>query len=61
MSQFEIFKSDKNAQFYFRLKADNGEIVASSEGYTSKHNAKKGIDVIKRLAVDAPVVDLSVS
>jgi hypothetical protein len=30
-------------KFRFRLKAGNGEIIASSEAYESKANAKNGI------------------
>ncbi len=36
----ELFK-DRKKQWRFRIKAGNGQIVAQSEGYTRKHNAKK--------------------
>lgn len=49
--KFEIFKSDKNDQFYFRLKAGNGEIILSSEGYTTKAAAKNGIESVQKNAV----------
>ena len=43
---FEVFKSDKNGKYYYRLKASNGEIILQSErGYTSKADAKKGINM----------------
>jgi uncharacterized protein YegP (UPF0339 family) len=32
---YEIFRG-KNKQFYFRLKARNGRIIAQSEGYKRK-------------------------
>ena len=38
---FEIYK-DKSGKFRFRLKAKNGEIICSSQGYTSKSSCKKG-------------------
>lgn len=38
----EIYK-DKKEEFRFRVKAKNNEIVAISEGYTSKQGCKKGI------------------
>jgi hypothetical protein len=41
----EIFK-DKKDQFRFRIKGANGEIVAQSEGYTTKAKCKKGIDAL---------------
>lgn len=58
MGKFEIFKG-KNGQYYFRLKAANGEIIAFSEGYTTKQGAQNGIDAVKRTAPGAPTVDLT--
>lgn len=58
MSKFELFKGT-NGQYYFRLKAENGEIIANSEGYTSKQGAQNGIAAVKRCAPIAPVVDLT--
>ena len=58
MAQFEIFRGVDN-KFYFHLKAENGEVVASSQGYTEKAHAKDGIASIKRIAADAEVVDLT--
>ena len=56
MAKFEIFKGKDN-KFYFHLKADNGQIVASSQAYTEKEHAQKGIASIKRIATDAEVID----
>ncbi len=47
--KFEIFK-DVAGEFRFRLKAENGEIILASEGYTAKASARKGIDSVKRNA-----------
>jgi len=41
-SKFEIFKGS-NDEFYFHLKAGNGEIILASQGYTAKANCQKGI------------------
>lgn len=41
--KFEIFKSEKNGKFYFNLKAGNGQVVLSSQGYANKAGAKNGI------------------
>ncbi len=46
MAKFEIF-TGKNKQYYFRLKADNGEIVLVSEAYKEKAGARNGIDSVK--------------
>ena len=56
--KFEIIR-DKRGEFRFRLKAGNGEIIASSEGYKTKASALNGIDSVKKNATDAGVVDLS--
>ncbi len=57
-AKFEIFQ-DKGGQFRFNLKAGNGEVIASSEGYASKASAKNGIESVKKNAADADVVDLT--
>ncbi len=41
--KFELFQSDKNKKFYFRLKAANGQVVLSSQGYKTKSAANNGI------------------
>lgn len=42
MGSFEIFIGT-DGQFYFRLKAENGEIIASSQGYTTKQSARMAL------------------
>lgn len=55
--KFEVFK-DKSGEFRFRLKASGGEIIAASEGYTTKYNCLKGIESVKKNAPIAEVVEL---
>ena len=55
--KFELKKSGD--QYVWVLKAGNGEIVATSERYTTKAAAKNGIDSIKRNAADATTDDLT--
>ena len=45
MASFETFQS--SGQHWYRLRADNGEIVQSSEGYTSKPACQNGIQSVK--------------
>ncbi|GAA3441159.1 YegP family protein [Planomonospora venezuelensis] len=45
-----------SAGFRFNLVAGNGEIIATSESYTSKAGALKGIEAVRNNA-DAPVDD----
>lgn len=51
--RFEYFKAT-NDNWYWRLKAANGEIIAQSEGYTTKANALHAIGLVKA-AVAAPI------
>jgi uncharacterized protein YegP (UPF0339 family) len=37
----------KDCQFYFRLRAANGEVILSSEGYVSKSGCQNGIASVK--------------
>ena len=52
--KFEIY-TDKAGEFRFRLKAKNGEIIATSEGYKAKASAMNGIASIGKNAPDAKV------
>jgi len=47
MGKFEI-KKRTNGEFQFNLKASNGEIILTSEGYTTKANCKKGIESVRK-------------
>lgn len=54
---FEMYV-DADDQWRWRLRHDNGNIVADGgEGYTSKQNCRGGIESVKRNAPDAPVVE----
>ena len=56
--KFEVY-TDKSGKYRFRLKAGNGEIIASSEAYESKAAVKNGIASVQKNAPDAAVVDLT--
>lgn len=53
--KFEVYL-DKAGEFRFRLKARNGEIIATSEGYKSKASCLNGIESIKKNAPEAELV-----
>ena len=53
--KFEIY-TDKSGEFRFRLKARNGQIIASSEGYKKMPGCKNGIESVRKNAVDSPTV-----
>jgi uncharacterized protein YegP (UPF0339 family) len=54
--RFEIFK-DAAGKFRFRLRAQNGEIIAESQGYESKEGCQKGIASVKENASKAEIKD----
>lgn len=54
-----IIKKSASGQFHFVLKAGNGEIIATSETYSSKESAKNGIESVTTNAPGAEVVDES--
>ena len=53
--KFEIY-TDKAGEFRFRLKARNGEIIATGEGYKTKASCLNGVESIRKNAPDAAVV-----
>ncbi|MDR0856763.1 MAG: YegP family protein [Clostridiales bacterium] len=57
--KFEIArgKSKKTEEYYFVLKAENGKVIATSEMYASKANAKKGVESVVKSAASAEIVD----
>ena len=56
--KFEIY-SDTSGHYRFRLKAANGEIIATSQGYVSKEGAKSGIASVQTNAPTAAIEDLT--
>lgn len=54
--KFECYK-DKAGEFRFRLKAGNGEIILSSEGYKSKASCDNGIASVKKNCLDEKCFD----
>lgn len=49
-TKFELFKSSANENFYFRLKAGNGQIILASQGYSSKQSCLTGIASVQENA-----------
>jgi uncharacterized protein YegP (UPF0339 family) len=54
--KFECYK-DKAGEYRFRLKAGNGEIILSSEGYKSKASCDNGIASVKKNCLDEKCFD----
>ena len=54
--KFELY-TDKAGEFRFRLKATNGQIIATSEGYKAKASCLNGIESVKKNAPEAAVAE----
>ena len=50
--KFEIFQSEKDSKYYFNLKAKNGQVILSSQGYAQKAGAKNGIESVRKNCAD---------
>jgi len=55
--KFEMY-SDAAGKCRWRLKAPNGEIIATSEAYQSKASCKNGIESVKKNAPIAEIVEV---
>jgi uncharacterized protein len=51
MGKFVISKRS-NGEYQFNLKADNGQIILASEGYTAKSGCENGIESVRKNAPD---------
>lgn len=52
--KFEIY-TDKAGEFRFRLKAKNGEIIATSEGYKTMDSCKNGVESVRKNAANSTI------
>jgi uncharacterized protein YegP (UPF0339 family) len=55
--KFEVY-TDKAGEYRFKLKAPNGEVIAVSEGYSSKTSCMNGIESVRKNAPNAKIVEL---
>jgi uncharacterized protein YegP (UPF0339 family) len=53
--KFEVY-ADKAGEYRFRLKATNGQVIATSECYKALASCMNGIESVKKNAVDAAIV-----
>lgn len=56
-----VTKTGNDGQYYFNLKANNGQVILSSEGYTTTTARQNGIDSVKKNAPDANRYDKQTS
>ncbi len=53
--KFEIYQ-DAKGDYRFRLKAGNGQVIATGQGYKSKTACLKGIESVRKNAPEAKLV-----
>jgi uncharacterized protein YegP (UPF0339 family) len=57
MAKFELYK-DHSDEFRWRLRADNGKIIATSgEGYKARGDCAHGIELVRQQAQAAKLDD----
>jgi uncharacterized protein YegP (UPF0339 family) len=60
MAKFVVTKR-QNGEFQFNLKAGNGEIILTSEGYAARAGCNTGIESVRKNASDDSKFDQKVS
>ena len=50
-AKFDLKKTE-SGKFMFNLKAGNGEVILTSEQYSSKANAKNGVESVRKNSAD---------
>ena len=60
MGKFVISKRT-NGEFQFNLKANNGQVILTSEGYSSKSGCENGISSVKTNSLDDSKFDKKTS
>ena len=55
--KFELYQ-DKAGKYRFRLKAGNGQVIATGEAYESKAAAENGIESVQKNAPVAPTLEV---
>ena len=51
MAKFEVYQ-DSRSEFRFRLKANNGQSILASEGYSAKSGCINGIESVRTNSQD---------
>ncbi len=47
----------KNGKWAFRVKASNGQIVATGQGYTKRASARSTLEKLIKGAYDGPIIE----
>ena len=60
MGKFEI-TTRKNGEFQFNLKATNGQVILTSQGYKTKASCLNGVESVKKNSQDDKRFEVKVS
>ena len=60
MGKFEI-TSRKNGEFQFNLKASNGQVILTSQGYKTKTSCLNGVESVKKNSLDEKRFEIKMS
>lgn len=60
MGKYEI-TSRKNGEFQFNLKATNGQVILTSQGYKTKASCLNGVESVKKNSQDDKRFEVKVS
>ena len=52
-----IIRRTVSGHFYFTLSAENREVIVASEEYVTKAGAERGVEIVRKNAQDALIVD----
>jgi len=47
-----VISTRTNGEFQFNLKADNGQVILTSEGYSAKAGCENGIESVRKNSAD---------
>jgi uncharacterized protein YegP (UPF0339 family) len=56
VAKFELYR-DEGGEYRWRFRADNGEVVASGEGYLNKDDCEHAVRLMKDQVPQAEVAD----
>ncbi len=56
-----VISTRKNGEFQFNLKADNGQVILASEGYSTKAGCTNGIESVRTNSQDDSKFERKVS
>lgn len=60
MAKFEVYQDARN-EYRFRLKANNGQSILVSEGYSAKTGCMNGIESVRKNSQDDSKFDRKIS